>query len=150
MTNMIQPLPLPLIAPQPPPLVSVEEAFSYYMSLLYEADDQRGATDTLDDIGEDGADNWWEGFQTMIKGSGIHDPPEKDFLAYWLNKPATWADAVLRQAQVQVDNNEAMIMGGPQKPIPPLHSWESYFASFPREAEKDWLTFQRLRVKYNA
>lgn len=68
-------------------------------------------------------------------------------LAFYLNKPATYADAVDNQARIVQQNAIAQQTGQPQRPLPPIYSWETQRAYFPWDFEQDWNDFQDLRQR---
>lgn len=122
------------------------KAFSYFYHSLLFGGQVKEAKQVLKNIGQMAGDDWLTAFGTMVKASGLHPPPPKARLAFYLTKPATWQDALMRFQTVQAANNEAMAMGQPTQPLPVMHSWESYRARFPREYEASWQDFQKLQA----
>lgn len=100
----------------------------------------------------DGVDELWDDtelkMQAIEDGLGLRrqrDPAAR--LAFYLQKPATNAEAMLNQARVMEQNVLAQQQGRPPAPVPPLYSWETQRAFFPNDYEIDWQDFQNLRER---
>lgn len=75
------------------------------------------------------------------------DPMKR--LAFYLQKPMTYRDAVMAQQQAIFKYQEWQAAGGIGTPpkVPPLWSWETQRAYMPRDFEEDWADFNDLRER---
>ncbi len=119
-----------------------------YWYVSTHVDDAQGAEKAL----LDGFDMFIDDTQTKEEaaaaGLGV-DKRQDAFhrLAFYLNKPNSYADAVDNQQRVIQQNAMAQQTGGPQNPVPPIYSWETQRAYFPNDWEQDWLDYQDLRER---
>lgn len=119
-----------------------------YWYIVSHVDDPSGAEKAL----LDGINRFIDDTLEQVKAAGIglglnkrQDAMRR--LAFYLNKPATYADAVDNQQRAIQANAAAATTGGPQRPVPPLYSWETQRAYFPWDYEQDWADFQDLRER---